>query len=180
MPAPNEAADGGRFRWPVVVERAFDAPSERVWSVISTPGALEAYHPFCRENPAETWPGAGFRDAIRYDNGLVLERRFTDWIDGGGFDLEIWGRGFKNALVSWRLEAVDPQSSRLTVTVTPDLFPRLPSALKWLLHRLRVGPALGKYLRQMLAGLDWYLTTGEPVRPNQFGAHRWFSAPGER
>ncbi len=175
MPTSRPASDTSRFRWPVVGQRVFGAPAERVWSVISTPGALEAYHPFCKANPVETWPGAASRDAIRYQNGVLLERRFTDWAEAAGFDLEIWGRGVKTALVSWRLEAVDPESSRLTVTVTPDLTPRLPLAVRWLLHRLRVAPALGKYLRQVLEGLDWYVTTGNPVRPDQFGRHPWFS-----
>ena len=40
-----------------------------------------------------------------------------------------------------------------------------------------VGPMLGRYLRAVLAGIEWRITTGQPVQPDQFGRHRWFSAP---
>ncbi|MCP4203588.1 MAG: hypothetical protein GY769_16840 [bacterium] len=158
-----------RFRWPVAFEQRLEAPAEQVWPVISAPGNLEKFHPFCKRNPVEKWPGAESRDAIHYYSGLVLERHFTRWVDSVGYDLELFQERRPRATVTWRLSPVDPHSSLLRITVKPDIPHGWPVAVRWLPHFTFVRPVLKRYLRLALGGLAWHVATGQPVRRNQFG-----------
>lgn len=163
------------FKWPVAVSRSIAAPAQKVWSVISTPGNLETCHPFCAKNPVEAWPGPGSRDEIHYLSGLVFERRFHQWLDGIGYDLDIGRRGKEIASVSWRIAPIDDQNCALTITIYPQMLQSLPVVIRWMPHVLRVRPMLKRYLHSVLGGFDWYVTRGEPVPRNQFGTHPWFS-----
>ena len=62
---------------PISHSQSVPVSREDVWEVISRPGNLVDFHPFCESNPVEVWPGVGSKDKIYYYNGLVLEREFT-------------------------------------------------------------------------------------------------------
>jgi len=142
------------------------------------PGNLELCHPFCSENPVEDWPGPGSRDAIHYLSGWVFERRFTRWIEGVGYDLEIGRHSGAMSFVSWRIAPIDDQNCALRITVFPHVLQEVPLAIRWLPHLLRVRPLLRSYLSSVVRGFEWYVTRGESVAHNQFGSHPWFSEPG--
>ncbi len=171
---------GPGFRWPVAVARSIAVPVESLWAAISEPGNLERCHPYCARNPVAVWPGERSRDEVHYLNGLVFERRFQRWIDGKGYDLEIGRRGGPTSHVSWRIAAQAPGRSSLRITVYPHLLQRLPAAIRWLPHWLRLRPMLRAYLASVVNGFEWYLTRGEAVPRNQFGAHPWFSRRARR
>jgi hypothetical protein len=82
-----EAPNPG-FKWPVAVERTIAAPAQEVWEAISMSGNLESCHPFCARNPVKVWPGSNSQDEVHYLSGWVYERRFHQWIEGIGYDLE--------------------------------------------------------------------------------------------
>jgi hypothetical protein len=151
------------------------APADDVWSVISSPGNLESCHPFCRRNPVESWPGVGSRDSIEYYSGWVLERHFTTWLDGVGYDLEIGRKGGRRSAVSWRIRKVDDENCALWITIYPVALQHLPVMIRWFPHLTVMRPMLRSYLVSVLRGFEYKVTTGQPVRPNQFGHHRWFS-----
>jgi len=163
------------FRWPVSHRQRFPAPPEKVWGVISSPGNLLLGHPFCRENPVESWPGVGSRDSVHYYSGWVLQREFTHWIDGVGYDLRIGRQGGRTSDVSWRIVEEGDMACTLVITICPHGLQHVPVALRWLPHFAYLGPALKSYLRSVLSGFHSYMATGHPVRRNQFGSHRWFS-----
>jgi hypothetical protein len=163
------------FKWPVAVERRINAAPSDVWSVISNPGNLETCHPFCRRNPVESWPGVGSRDSIEYHSGWLLERHFTDWIDGVGYDLEIGRKGGRRSAVSWRIRGVDDGTSVFGITIYPVGLQHLPVLIRWVPHLVTMRPMLRSYLESVLRGFEHYITTGQPVRRNQFGPHPWFS-----
>ncbi len=162
------------FKWPVAVAQPIAAPAEKVWEVISMPGNLEHCHPFCAKNPVQVWPGEGARDEVHYLSGLVFERRFCQWIDGVGYDLEIGRRGGKPSFVSWRIVPVN-KDCILRIAVYPHVLQNVPVAIRWLPHILRVHPMLRRYLSSVVRGFEWHVIRGEPVPRNQFGLHPWFS-----
>lgn len=164
------------FKWPVAVERTIDAPAQSVWDAISMPGHLELCHPFCARNPVKDWPGPNSKDEIHYLSGWVYERHFRQWIDGVGYDLEIGRQGGGKSAVSWRISPVDDQSCALRITVYPHVLQRVPVAIRWLPHLLRLRPILRSYLISVVSGVEWYVTRGEPVPKEKFGKHPWFSA----
>ena len=164
------------FQWPVTASVDIAAPAGRVWEVISTPGNLEACHPFCSANPAKHWPGDGSSDQVHYLSGWMYERQFHTWLEGEGYDLEIGRPGGSRSEVSWRIAAVDKGHSRLTITVYPAFLEDKPAFLRWLAYRLKIRPMLKSYLDSVVRGFDWYLTHGEAVPRNHFGRHPWFSS----
>ena len=44
---------------PIPHSQAVRTSQEQVWKVISKPGNLEYFHPFCESNPVDNWPGVG-------------------------------------------------------------------------------------------------------------------------
>lgn len=142
---------------------------------MSAPGNLELCHPFCERNLVLEWPGAASRDDVHYLSGWVYERRFTRWIDGVGYDLEIGGRGEPTSHVTWRVAPVDELTSTLSITVYPHVLQGLPVTVRWAPHVAYLRPRLRSYLASVTKGFEWYVTRGEPVPRNQFGRHPWFS-----
>ena len=169
---PDRSASRQR---PAVMTRRISAAADRVWDVMATPGAVARYHPFCSDNPVDAWPGVGAQDTIHYLSGVVLHRRFTVWDEGQGYELEIGNAEWPDSHVRWELVATGPDESELTISIWPGAFVGYPPALGWILHRLYLVPLLRRYLRAVLRGLDYYVTTGRLVAPNQFGRVRLFS-----
>jgi hypothetical protein len=157
------------------VRRDLGVPPWAVWELISTPGHLERCHPFCASNPVATWPGVGSRDEIHYYGGMVLEREFTAWDDGSGYELDIGEPGGPTSHVAWRIAGRGPEACRLAITITPREIGGLPGPLRALAGPLWVRPRLRRYLRSVLRGVDWVVTRREAVTRNQFGSHAWFS-----
>jgi hypothetical protein len=142
---------------------------------MATPGAVARYHPFCSDNPVVMWPGVGARDTICYASGLRLHRHFTVWTEGTGYDLDIGNAAWADSHVRWALESKTDNASELTISVWPGTFRGYPSVLRSVLHRGYVRPLLRRYLRAVLQGLDYHLTTGRTVAPDQFGRVWHFS-----
>lgn len=165
------------YKWPVTVAQPISAPADKVWGVISMPGNLEQCHPFCAQNPVAEWPGEGSRDEVHYLSGWVFERKFCQWRDGVGYDLEIGRSGGGMSFVSWRIAPLVSHNCILRITVYPHIQQNKPIAIRWLPHLLYIGPMLRSYLSSVTRGFEWYVTRGEPVPRNQFGRHPWFSAP---
>lgn len=163
------------FRWPVAVALPIAAPTAKVWKAIAMPGNLELCHPFCAANPVHVWPGADSRDEVHYLSGWIFERRFSRWIEGVGYDLEIGRRGGRTSFVSWRIVPAAGYESLLRITVYPHVLQEVPVVVRWLPYRARVLPMLSRYLSSVVRGFEWYVTRGEAVPRNQFGSHPWFS-----
>lgn len=172
----DDAGPGGRPAQPAVtVSRPIAASPAEVWSAISRPGNLAYAHPFCAENPVTAWPGPGSRDEVHYLSGWIYERRFTDWIDGVGYDLRIGSRGEQPSEVSWRITADGAARADLTITIHPRRLDRIPGLAQRPVQFAYVRPLLRRYLTSVIRGFEWWVTTGEPVPNNQFGRHPWFS-----
>ena len=156
---------------PIPHSQAVPASQEQVWKVISEPGNLEYFHPFCESNPVDNWPGVGSRDRIFYYNGLVLARDFTDWIEGQGYDLIASADKGLQFKVTWRIFKGNEGYCSLKLTIYQVLGQDNDRKVQ------QYSRLLAKYLQQVGQGFEYYLRTGEPVTRNQFGAHRLFSPP---
>jgi hypothetical protein len=155
------------------VRQSIAASPAQVWDLISTPGHLEECHPFCRANIVDRWPGPRSHDTIEYYNGRVVERSFTNWLEGEGYDLDVSDRNGPSASVSWRLAPTDTGAD-LTIELTPSFLAGVGRGYRWAIAPV-ARPLLRRYLRSVVRGVEWRVTTGEPVRPNHFGTHLWFS-----
>jgi hypothetical protein len=160
-----------RLGEPISHSQSVPASREKVWEVISRPGNLVDFHPFCLSNPVELWPGVGSRDRVIYYNGLVLVRDFTGWIDGTGYDLIASAEEDMQFKVSWRITTDVDESSVLTLTIRQVIGDSSEKRKKQF-NRL-----LEKYLKQVGRGFEYFMRTGDRVTRNQFGSHRLFSPP---
>ena len=159
---PKEELD-----YSITRSQALPTTTDGVWQVISTPGILAECHPFCSQNLVEKWPGVGSKDKIYYYSGLVLEREFTTWIDGVGYDLKARTEEGLRYRVSWRITPEEDLQSSLSITIKPHSEERVEQYAR----------LLGRYLEQVLQGIEYYIRSGNPVSRNQFGSHRLFSPP---
>ena len=101
------------------VVRSIVAQQDEVWNVISAPGHLELVHPFCESNVVVS--GREKHRSIRSatEAGWAYDRRFTRWIDGVGYDLEIGAVNEPTSRVSWRLEQRSDGITDLTISLWP-------------------------------------------------------------
>lgn len=164
----------GRDPKPISVYHSIAAEPAAVWAVISAPGILEECHPFCAANTVQAWPGPASQDTIEYYNGRVVERRFTAWREGEGYDIEATDSNGPEASVSWRL-ATTGSGAALAISLTPHMPDGSPAPVCWAVHLAVIRPRMRRYLRAVVRGIEWRVVTGEPVARNQFGAHSWFS-----
>jgi hypothetical protein len=154
------------------------APTEVVWEAIAAPGNLEACHPFVSENPVEKWPGAGAKDMVRYYSGLTYYREFCAWEGGQGYDLLIGKKRKLNSKVFWRVESCGEKESTLSITVRFLEKPGLKVLYYWFPILVYLRPLMKKYLDSVVGGYKYFITTGEPVPRNHFGALMPFSPSG--
>ena len=66
-----------------------------VWYTISSPCALELFHPFCQANSVLNWDEIKI-DKLVYLNGSVYIREFSAWKPKKGFELNIGKKMEKN------------------------------------------------------------------------------------
>lgn len=158
-----------RLGEPIPHSQTVPASMERVWQVISEPGNLVYFHPFCESNPVEIWPGVGSRDKVCYYNGLVLVRDFTNWIEGSGYDLIASAELGLQFKVSWRIIQENSENSSLNLVIQQVLEQDSERKVQQFTR------LLAKYLQQVLQGFEYYMRSGERVTRNQFGPHRLFS-----
>ena len=156
---------------PVTMGRIIHVPTTAIWKVISTPGQLNKYHPYCRENMVYKWPGVGSRDGLVYHSGLYWERDFIGWTEGVGYDLEIGPPQRKSAWISWNLRHLGEAQCELSLTVTPMLESHLLETTKKVFVQTYFGTSTEVYLDSFLQGVEHFITTGQEVEARQFGAH---------
>ncbi len=63
----------------------------------------------------------------------------------------------------------------LRISIYPEHLQRVPVALRWVPHLIRLRPFLTTYLQSVVRGFEWYVSRGEAVPRNQFGALPYFS-----
>jgi hypothetical protein len=112
---------------------------------------------------------------VHYFTGRSLERQITEWYEGIGYNLTIGRAGGRTSHVSWRVNELEERRTRITITIYPHGAQHLPLVIRWVPHLATIKPQLTRYLESIVQGLDWFVTMGEPVKRNQFGAHPWFS-----
>tara|TARA_B100001248_G_scaffold177717_1_gene134994 strand:- start:140 stop:628 length:489 start_codon:yes stop_codon:yes gene_type:complete len=149
--------------------------TDKVWDLISSPGHLNKFHPFCKENNVlESKNGVIVKDQLIYLNGLTYYRIFQEWMPKIGYSLKIGSENAKQSYVKWQL--IDNGTSTLVkITVIPYISSKIPKILYPIFHCAVIRPKLKSYLNSVLKGLEYYSSHKKPVPRNQFGSHSWFA-----
>ena len=163
-----------KFNFKVSHSMKLNVSIDKLWSLISSEGNLEFYHPFCKKNIAKSWPGINSIDQLQYYNGDIYTRKFINWIDNVGYDLYISKKNYPNSLVKWRIQESNG-IIKLNITIYPYVFNTGYKILNIIPFYTFVKPSLNNYLKNIEKGLIYYLKTNKKVKKNQFGNHNWFS-----
>jgi len=160
---------------PLLARVEIAAPRDAVWSKITTPGHLKHCHPFCQSTEVERWPGQGTRDSITYYSGRRYQRNFVDWFEGVGYDIELGDPPDQTCRVRWRIRDAGPEHSSLSIEVIPYLKAALPADKRQRYQDRLFGADLQHYLECVVAGVSYWITTGQDVTKDQFGANPLYS-----
>ena len=146
-----------------------------VWDLISSPGHLNQFHPFCKENNVlESKNDVILKDQLIYLNGLTYYRTFKEWEPMVGYSIKIGSKNAKQSDVKWQI-IENGEFTFVKITVKPYTSSKIPKLLYPFIHYTIIRPKLKSYLKSVLKGLEYYLTYQKPVPRNQFGNHSWFS-----
>jgi hypothetical protein len=165
------ASRGFELRESVYLARKLPVSALAVWAAISTPGQLNKYHAYCKENKVYKWPGVGSRDGLTYYSGLYMERDFVYWREREGYDLQIGPPPRKSAWISWNISDLGRTQCELSVMVTPILESHLLEQTKRIFVESYFGASIEVYLDSLLQGVEQFVTTGRAVEARQFGTH---------
>lgn len=155
----------------VEAKKTFKKDRSEILEAIRLPNNLENYHPFCKENKVEKWPGKGSIDYVKYLNGLKYRRDFIKW-DESGYVLDI-GVKSKVARVKWLVEGNSTRSS-LKITINPKL-PYKNKIIRTIMWHAYIKYRLQNYINNVVEGFADYIDTKERVPMNKYGKHPWFS-----
>ena len=155
----------------VEAKKTFKKDRSEILEAIRLPNNLENYHPFCKENKVEKWPGKGSIDYVKYLNGLKYRRDFIKW-DESGYVLDI-GVKSKVARVKWLVEGNSTRSS-LKITINPKL-PYKNKIIRTIMWNAYIKYRLQNYINNVVEGFADYIDTKERVPMNKYGKHPWFS-----
>ena len=149
-------------------------PNKIIWKLLSSPGHLELFHPFCKNNYPLRWEDqANKKDILIYLNGLEYHRNFKNWKELDFFELEIGKKNGKQSKVRWNTQDLGGKTI-LKITVFPYKSNKINKFFYFWFERFYIGPMLKKYLNNVLKGIKLYLDTETPVTKKRFGSHPWF------
>ena len=161
-------------QWPVSFEQEIDTSLSRLWEIISTPGHLEQFHPYCKKNEALKWPGIKSQDLLTYLNGKTYKREIIEWNVKESFSLVIGEIDGPKSLVKWKFKD-NRKNTKVKITVYPHLLISWPNFFSYLPYKLYITPQLKNYLKAVLRGLK-HLTEKEKIKEeNMLPTHPWFS-----
>ena len=161
-------------KWKAEYVEEIQASSSQLWDLISSPSNLELFHPFCKSNTTIKWPGENSIDELIYLNNLNYVRRFHSWDELKGYSLFIGEKGKGQSFVVWEIY-FKKESLFLKITVYPYFMRSFPKLISYIPYKLIVIPALEAYLKSVIGGINYYLTTKTKTPKNYFGHHKWFS-----
>jgi uncharacterized protein YndB with AHSA1/START domain len=152
----------------VSATRTIDSPVATVWNALDDVANVYRFHPMVESsesiNDVTTGIGAK-RQSTLYDGGVLLEqivesdpehRQVVNVIDAGPFPLE-------EAVATFDLKPIDENSTEVTMTMS--FLPKY-GPVGWLMSKLMMKSKLRAMCRDILAGLDTHLQTGEIVGQN--------------
>ncbi len=150
---------------PVITKQvAINALPDRVWQVLADFGTAEKWAPTVARShiSGDLKRGVGAKRVLTTTSGEATEEVVVEWNEGHDFTFEI-PNGLANIIRILREKwSVEQASEGTVVAVTMD-YETKSGALISLVERLVVRRALRNILVQNLAGLKYYIETGEAV-----------------
>jgi hypothetical protein len=163
-----------RSQWSVSFEQEINTSLSSLWKIISMPGHLEKFHPYCKKNKALKWPGPDSQDLLTYQNGKIYKREVVEWNVKDSFSLVIGEIDGPKSFVKWEFKDTK-KNTKVKITVYPHLLINWPNFFSYLPYKCYITPQLRRYLRVVLSGLKHHAEKDEIKEENMIAKHPWFS-----
>jgi len=161
-------------KWSVSFEQEIEVSVLRLWEIISMPGHLEKFHPYCKKNEAIKWPGLKSQDILTYLNGKTYKREILEWNTNESFSLFIGEFDGPKSFVKW--EFIDnKKNTKVKITIYPHLLINWPIFLSYIPYKWYISPKLKSYLKAVLSGLKLYAEKAHVSKVDMQASHPWFS-----
>jgi hypothetical protein len=149
-------------------------PPNKIWGIITEPGHLKNYHPFCDYHEQSKWDGIGSKDRSKSYAGKIINREIIAWQEGVSYQIKMNNNDTHDTHVKFDVI----ESNNMTffkITITTNAYRNMPRPLWCFLSHLMIVPSYKKYFHSQLNGLKYFCETGKKVRRNQFGNHKKYS-----
>ena len=154
-------------------EIQINCSKEKLWKIISEPGHLENYHPFCEYHRSEKWDGVGSTDESKSYYGKIIKREVISWDEGKGYQIRMLEINHNTKV---KFEIYEKSGlTHLKVWLISDAYRNNPRPIWFFLAPLIIVPSYKKYFNSLLKGLKFFTETGQKVERNQFGHHSKYS-----
>ena len=163
-----------RSQWPISFEQEISASSSKLWEIISKPGHLEQFHPYCKKHEAVKWPGIDSQDFLTYLNGKIYKREILEWNVKQSFSLVIGEIDGPKSFVKWQFKD-NRMNSKVKITVYPHLLIKWPKFISYIPYILYIKPQLKNYLKAVLHGLKHHAEKEKIIEENIQTKHPWFT-----
>ena len=163
-----------RSQWPISFEQEISASSSKLWEIISKPGHLEQFHPYCKKHEAVKWPGIDSQDFLTYLNGKIYKREILEWNVKQSFSLVIGEIDGPKSFVKWQFKD-NRMNSKVKITVYPHLLIKWPKFISYIPYILYIKPQLKNYLKAVLHGLKHHAEKKKIIEENIQAKHPWFT-----
>ena len=163
-----------RSQWPISFEQEINATSSKLWEIISKPGHLEQFHPYCKKHEAVKWPGIDSQDFLTYLNGKIYKREILEWNVKQSFSLVIGEIDGPKSFVKWQFRD-NRMNSKVKITVYPYLLIKWPKFISYIPYILYIKPQLKNYLKAVLHGLKHHAEKEKIIEENIQAKHPWFT-----
>ncbi|WP_121667712.1 hypothetical protein [Mesonia aquimarina] len=149
---------------------------EKIWHIITQPGHLENYHPYCKKHIKTTsWKQIGDTDQGFFYSGKSMKREVIDWQEEKSYKVKIDNDDENLSEVKFSIESKTTEISIFTIEIFTDSYKKIPRPIWYFFAFIFLVPSYKKYLNSILKGLKYYSETGKKVSKNQFGSHKIFS-----
>ena len=120
-----------RSQWPISFEQEIDASLSKLWEIISKPGHLEQFHPYCKKHETVKWPGIESQDFLTYLNGKIYKREILEWNVKQSFSLVIGEIDGPKSFVKWQFKD-NRKNTKVKITVYPHLLIKWPKFFSYI------------------------------------------------
>ena len=148
---------------------------DKLWEIVTSPGHLKKYHPYCRSHEGPSITEVGSKDVAIFYNGKVLNREIIDFKIKSFYKIQITSDDDNDTRVQFSIQEEGPNCCYFYIAIETNAYRNIPRPIWYLIARFQALPLYGKYFYSQLKGLEFYVNTGEKVRKNQFGSHRIIS-----
>ena len=151
-----------------------DISPNNLWKIVTAPGHLKNYHPFCENHEKSAWDGVGCKDKSKSYAGKIINREIINWVEGAHYQIKMNNNDTHDTRVSFDVFE-EEGNTFYKITIITNAYRNMPRPLWYFLSFLIIIPSYKKYLHSQLQGLKFYSETGKKVRRNQFGSHKKYS-----